>query len=266
MKSLSHIATGFLLFCTAFTLPLFAQETPPAITLPDVPYKVTMVFHQLDTDQWIYVHPERADSQYMPASTFKVPHSLIALETGVVQDTSQVFKWDGKKRGWSQWNRDHTLPSALKYSALWVYQEIARREGREAITEWIETYEYGTQELPGPIDMFWLNGALKISPRQQVEFLVKLYNEELPGDDRYQRMVKAMMQYDRPEDTYLHAKTGWGIDGDTNYGWFVGWTDSEEATWMFATLIESEEGGDDFRKDRMRLTLHALKQLGGWPE
>ena len=50
--------------------------------------------------QFVY-QPERAATRYSPASTFKIPHTLFALDAGVVRDAQQVFKWDGVPRSFT---------------------------------------------------------------------------------------------------------------------------------------------------------------------
>src|SRR5215218_7552184 len=61
---------------------------------------------------------ERAGTGFLPASTFKVPNSLIALETGVAADAdSTIFPWDRVVRDFDAWNQDHTLRSAIKVSS-----------------------------------------------------------------------------------------------------------------------------------------------------
>ena len=69
---------------------------------------------------------KRANQGFLPASTFKIPNSLIALDLGIVKDEHQVFKWDGQIRDIDNWNRDQTLITAMKYSVVPVYQEFAR--------------------------------------------------------------------------------------------------------------------------------------------
>src|SRR5688572_25077385 len=62
----------------------------------------------------ILVHdPARADRNFLPASTFKILNSLIALETGAVRDADELFRWDGVDRGSSGWNSDQTLRQAI---------------------------------------------------------------------------------------------------------------------------------------------------------
>ncbi len=91
----------------------------------------TFVGYKVDDYLIIASDKARSGEGKLPASTFKIPNSLIALETGVVQDPDKdVFKWDGTTRSIEAWNKDHTLRSALAVSAFPVFQEIARRIGR----------------------------------------------------------------------------------------------------------------------------------------
>src|SRR3977135_746217 len=89
---------------------------------------------------------ERSGEAMLPASTFKIPNSLIALETGVVGDPDKdVFPWDGVVRSIEAWNRDHTMRSAIAASAVPVYQEIARRIGAERMQKYVDLFEYGNR-------------------------------------------------------------------------------------------------------------------------
>src|SRR5260221_8767466 len=108
----------------------------------------------------------------LPASTFKIPNSIIALETGVVTDPDKdVFKWDGVTRSIEAWNRDHTMRSAIAASAVPVYQEIARRIGQERMQKYVDLLEYRNRDIGGRIHQFWPTGQLPHAPDQQIEFL-----------------------------------------------------------------------------------------------
>jgi len=90
----------------------------------------TFVGYKVDDYLIIASDKDRSGEAKLPASTFKIPSSLIALETGVVQDLDKdVFKWDGVTRSIEAWNRDHTMRTAIAASAVPVYQEIARSDG-----------------------------------------------------------------------------------------------------------------------------------------
>src|SRR6201992_4214618 len=124
---------------------------------------------------------DRSAEPKLPASTYKIPNSLIALETGVVQDPDKdVFKWDGVKRSIEAWNKDHTMRTAIAASAVPVYQEIARRIGQERMQKYVDLLEYGNRNIGGGIDQFWLTGAMRIEPVQEIDFLDRLRRGRVP--------------------------------------------------------------------------------------
>lgn len=115
-----------------------------------------------------------------PASTYKIPHALIGLETGVVTATS-VEKWDGTNDAHqAKWNQDHTVLSAMKPSVLWFFQKMAPRIGAARAKVWLDRFEYGNRDTSGPVDRYWVNGTLRISPDEQLAFLRKFYDGTLP--------------------------------------------------------------------------------------
>ena len=135
----------------------------------------TFVGYRVDEYLIIASDKERSGEGKLPASTFKIPNSLIALETGVVADPDKdVFKWDGVKRSIEAWNQDHTMRSAIAVSAVPVYQEIARRIGEARMQKYVDLLEYGNRNIGGGIDQFWLTGDLRIDPIQQIDFVDRL--------------------------------------------------------------------------------------------
>src|SRR4029453_18482408 len=142
----------------------------------------TFVAYKVDDYLIISSDKVRSSEGKLPASTFKIPNSLIALETGVVEDPDKdVFKWDGVTRSIEAWNKDHTLRSAIAVSAVPVYQEIARRIGAERMQKYLDLMEYGNRDIGGGIDQFWLTGNLRIDPIQQIDFVDRLRRGVLPG-------------------------------------------------------------------------------------
>ena len=125
----------------------------------------TFVAYKVDDYLIIASDKVRSGEGKLPASTFKIPNSIIALETGVVEDPDKdVFKWDGVTRSIEAWNKDHTLRSAIAVSAVPVYQEIARRIGAERMQKYVDLFDYGNRDIGGGIDQFWLTGNLRIDP------------------------------------------------------------------------------------------------------
>src|SRR5205814_10594442 len=87
----------------------------------------TFVGYKVDDYLIIASDKVRSGEAQLPASTFKIANSVIALETGVVADPDKdIFKWDGVTRSIEAWNKDHTLRSAIAVSAVAVYEEIER--------------------------------------------------------------------------------------------------------------------------------------------
>jgi hypothetical protein len=124
----------------------------------------TFVGYKVDEYLVIASDKNRSEQAMLPASTFKIPNSVIALETGVVGDPDKdVFKWDGVVRSIEAWNRDHTLRSAIAASTVPVYQEIARRIGAERMQKFVDLFEYGNRDIGGGIDQFWLTGNLLLT-------------------------------------------------------------------------------------------------------
>lgn len=202
---------------------------------------------------WREYHPELTRQRYVPASTFKIPNSLIGLETGVLP---MSLEWDGVDRGNPDWNQEQTMTTAFKRSAAWYYQEMARRVGLPREKAWVEKLGYGNMELGTRVDRFWLDGPLKISPREQVEFLRRLHDGELPvKSTTRQAVIELMSQGDG-----LYAKTGWARIAGMSYGWYVGWVDRAKGPTYFALLLtQPDPVPDDFYQLRIRL---ARKVLG----
>jgi len=219
----------------------------------------TFLLYDLQTARSIGHRPDLWDSAYIPASTFKIFNALVALETGVIRDEQTVIPWDGIERSREEWNRDHTLASAFRVSAVWFYQELARRVGAERMQAFLDTVGYGNRKMGGPIDMFWLDGGLRITPRQQVDFLVRLFKNDLPFSSRTMALVRKIMVQEKTDAYILSAKTGWSDAEIPGVGWYVGYVERENGVFFFATEIQIRKPGDV--KARVSLTRTILSHL-----
>ena len=204
---------------------------------------------------------ERSGEGRLPASTFKIANSLIALETGVVQDPDKdVFKWDGVVRPIEAWNKDHTMRSAIAVSAVPVYQEIARRIGAERMQNFVDLLEYGNRNIGGGIDQFWLSGDLRIDPMQQVDFVDRLRRGVLPVGKRSQDLVRDILPVTKAGDATIHAKSGLTGPDRGSLGWMVGWAEKGDAQTVFALNLDCKE--PRHVADRMTLAQACLKDIG----
>jgi len=228
--------------------------------------KGAIVVYDLQTDTYHSNDFDWAKKGQLPASTFKIPNSMIALETGVVKDRQTEFKWDGQERAFKVWEKDMDFNTAFKVSCFPCYREIAQDVGVERMNTWITKLEYGSTITveSSNLDLFWVAGDWKVTPFQQIDFLRRLYHSKLPISKRTEEIVKELMINERGEDYVLRGKTGWSFNEENNNGWFVGYVEKGKALYFFATNIEPAEGFDmkDFPRIRKQITKEALAELG----
>ena len=196
----------------------------------------TLVLMKEGSGKMEVYNASRARTGYLPASTFKVLNSLIALETGVAGPET-VFLWDGKQHPVAAWNKDLTLREAFAASSVPVYQTIARSVGQERMSRSVEAVKYGNADIGGGVDTFWLEGNLRISAVEQVDFLQRLYRDQLPFSKKTMAVVKDIMAQDKGTDWVIRSKSGWAARVSPNIGWWVGWLERKGEVWFFALNI-----------------------------
>jgi beta-lactamase class D len=208
-------------------------------------------------------NPDRAKTRFVPASTFKIPHTLFALDAGAVRDEFQTFKWDQERREIAGWNQDQNLRSAMRHSVVWVYQGFARQIGERRERRYLKRIGYGNADASGGLDRFWIEGNLRVSALEQVAFLQRLYRNELPFRKEHQLLVKDIMVIEAGRDWRLRAKTGWAARLQPPVGWWVGWVERPDGAVFFALNIEMPNGGDDApkRESIARAVLTSLDAL-----
>src|SRR5882724_9687568 len=223
----------------------------------------TFVGYKVDDYLVIASDRNRSGEAKSPASTFKIPNSVIALETGVVGDPDKdVFTWDGVTRSIEAWNKDHTLRSAIAASAVPVYQEIARRIGAERMQKYVDLFEYGNGDIGGGIDQFWLTGNLRIDPVQQIDFVDRLRRGVLPVSRRSQELVRDILPVTKVGDATIRAKSGLlgAEQGKPSLGWMVGWVEKGSAHTVFALNLDVRE--PRHTAARMTLLQQCLTDIG----
>lgn len=206
--------------------------------------------------------------RFSPASTFKVPHALIGLDLGVVS-TDTEFKWDGKNRLIESWNRNHTLSSAIQVSAVWYFQELARRIGPERMQSALDGLGYGNRSIGDRIDAFWLNGRLQVSPAEQVALWHQLHRGSVPGSKTAIAQTLRITELGRTPRAVLRGKTGWfRKKGEPrNVGWLTGCVDPEvgdRERVCFALALFALEPFDHerFKAERFKTVGRLLAELG----
>lgn len=266
---------GGLSLATVAGAGIARTGTPPnGPAVPEVRNDLMAYFRQLDVDgcfalldadggRQVLVNARRAQTRLVPASTYKVAHSVIAFGTGAVRDPEQVQPYGGGRARFAQWERDMTLREAIAASNVPLYQGIARRIGMQRMQAWVDRLDYGNRQLGDRVDQFWLRGPLKISAAEQTRFLARLAKGKLPASERSQRWVREMMRVETTPQYAIYAKTGWAMDDGLSLGWWVGWVERAGRIHTFALNMDVPR--DELAAHRLPIAKAMLEDLGVLP-
>lgn len=273
---MKHVNTSFLLLSlvlafTSFVVCADQQTGTPSIPITQTNQALdelfseakvngTFVLYDVSANRVIIHDQARAEKRFIPASTFKVPNSLIGLATGAVADVDEIIPYGGKPQFLKIWEQDMGLRDAIKISNVPVYQELARRIGLERMRGNLELLDYGNKNIGSVVDRFWLDGPLKISAIEQTEFLARLAQGKLPLPADVQNSVQEITLLDEGDSWILHAKTGWSASSTPHIGWWVGWVVKNGGVFSFALNIDMPNKGDE--KKRIVLGKASLRILG----
>lgn len=221
-------------FLKAVLILLFAIK---CFALED--FNGSIVLYDTNKSQWNIINETDANTKFSPCSTFKILNSVISLEVGAVKDINETIKWDGQIREYSAWNCDQNMQSAIKNSTVWFYKELASRAGEQKMQAGVYAAHYGNMDTSQTLTNFWLgNGSLKISPKEQVEFLYKLFTYRLPFNSVNIDIVRQIiLQVDEPSYK-IYGKTG-SCGGN---GWFVGVLEKQHGDVYFAFHENNSSG------------------------
>lgn len=220
----------------------------------------TVIVENLSGSERYVSGAEGEDRAFLPASTFKIANTLIALEEGAIGSAEETIAWDGKDKGLPEWNKEQSIMTALPSSCVWFYQELARRIGNAAYLAWLKRLYYGNAKTGKDLDSFWLDGDLRITPRGQIAFLKQVYRQEFPFKGESYAALKKALTVKRSGASVLRAKTGWTMRVKPQTGWYVGWLETRDEAWFFAVRIDIR--GERDASFREKAALRALEGLG----
>ena len=244
-----------IFFLILLSINLFAWDKEVEEVFKKYKVEGTIVIESLNKKKIHIYNDKRASELFSPASTFKIPHSLIALNEGIVKKDS-VIVWDKKIREYESWNKDQTLLTAFKSSCVWCYQEFASKIGVEKYKKYLKELNYGNKKIGDDVTRFWLDESLEITTFEQIKFLKRFYTNNLPFKIEDINLLKEIMIDEKTSNYTIRSKTGW----EGRYGWYVGYVETKDDVWFFSTNIDTKSK-DDLPK-RKAITLEALKIKG----
>ena len=236
------------------------------------PASSALVIYRLEDEKVWASGGARIRERFTPASTSKIPHTLLAYETGAVTGPDEKFEWDGQKRFLDSWNEDQDFETAFRRSTVWIYQIVVPRIGAERLREGLAAFDYGNADIGGPemISRYWLEGPLAISATEQVKFLARLARRTLPLSAATYEQAIPVMELGRGEGWTLYGKTGWkDVEGQMDIGWYVGWVEQSAGdapgTYVFALNMDMP-GGVEQAPLRRPAVERALRSIGALPD
>jgi beta-lactamase class D len=234
-----------------------------AAAFADAGVQGTFVLYDVERDRYTVHDRARAGRRYVPASTYKIPNSLIALAVGSVESVDEVLPYGGKPARLKQWEQDMSLREAIKASNVPVYQELARRTGHARMREQLARIDYGNNDIGTVVDRFWLDGPLTISALEQARFLARLAQDRLPFPKEAMAAVREITLLERTPQYALHGKTGWSDAEGRDLGWWVGWVIKGGRVFAFALNLDIKSDADGPK--RVAVGRASLKALGVLP-
>ncbi len=246
-----------------FPLVAFAWEEKPEIgaLFKSAEVEGTFVLYDVTDDKMTGYNSARAETRYIPASTFKIANTLIGLSTGVVKSVDEELPYKGPAKPFIEaWGDDMSLRDAIAISNVPIYQELARRIGLKRMREGLAELHYGNQKVGNIIDRFWLDGPLKISASEQTEFLSKLVQGRLPISKSIQKSVRDIVLLETGKEWKLYGKTGWQNAPNPGIGWWIGWLENRGRLYVFALNLDITKAAD--APKRIELTKASLRLLG----
>lgn len=266
------------LLLAVFALCILAGPTPQALgktpafeESPDIAQlftqagvNATFVVYDVAAQKFSGYNATRATLRFIPASTFKIPNSLIGLTVGAVPDVETVFyRHDGTAKFLQSWEKDMGLREAIRVSNVPAYQELARRIGMERMRRSVQELDYGNAATGEAVDRFWLQGPLAISAVEQTRFLARLAAGTLPCPPQVQAAVRDICKLEEGEGWTLFGKTGLASAASPSIGWFVGWVARPEGVFAFALNMDITD--ERMLGQRITLAKNALRAASFLP-
>ena len=226
-------------------------------------YEGSFVLYDLKGDTWNIYDMEQATSRTSPNSTYKIYDALFGLEEGVITPNDSFMAWDKTDYPFEAWNRNQNLFSAMQSSVNWYFEEIDKQIGSSAIQDYIRKIRYGNEDVRNSRTAYWMQGALKISPVEQVELLAALHNNRFDFAPENIDAVKNSICLFSSESKTLYGKTGTGrVDGQDVNGWFVGFIETADNTYFFGSNIQAAENATGSKASEISLSI--LSPMGIW--
>ncbi|EOT24169.1 hypothetical protein C805_02381 [Eubacterium sp. 14-2] len=267
------LLSGFAPFISTYAAEVsyyqwdFSSENVSCIDLSTYfgEYEGSFVLYDLENDTWSIHDKEHATLRTAPNSTWKIYDALFGLEEGVITPENSFLAWNGENYPFEAWNADQTLQSAMNSSVNWYFQTVDEQLGASFVYNYIQEIGYGNENISGDLSTYWMESSLKISPIEQGELLTRLQNNSFGFAPENINAVKDAICLSSSAAGTFYGKTGTGrVDGQDVNGWFIGFVETADNTYFFATNISADS--DAAGGSATEITMSILSEMNIWKE
>ena len=226
-------------------------------------YEGSFVLYDLENDSWSIHDIDHATLRVAPDSTYKIYDALFGLEEDVITPEDSLIAWNGESYPFEAWNTDQTLQSAMASSVNWYFQSVDEQLGTADLYDYIKEIGYGNENMSGDFSTYWMESSLEISPVEQVELLIKLQNNSFDFSHENINAVKDAICLSSSDAGTFYGKTGTGrVDGQDVNGWFIGYIETADNTYFFATNIGADSNATG--SNATEITMSILSDMNIW--
>jgi bla regulator protein BlaR1 len=179
--------------------------------------------------------------------------------------------YDGTRYSNDTWNKDLNLKDAFKESCVWYYRKVIDHIGQDQVQKWLDKLEYGNCDISqwkgngmnslSSLNGFWLESSLKISPKEQVDILAKIFEGKTDFSKKNITILKEVMLTQQYGNISVYGKTGTGKNvntGNMDNGWFVGMFENNDERYYFAVHLIDEKRKDVWGPKAKEIALNII--------
>ena len=226
-----------------------------------------------ETNEIIAASGPDIDVRYSPCSTFKIALSLAGYDLEILKNAHEpIWPYDGSKVLFESHKTSQTPKTWMSFSVIWYSKVLAQQIGRSRLQSLLSQFAYGNQDLSGDgteegYKAAHLSSSLQISPKEQVMFLKRMVNADLPISGHANQMTREILFAQETSDGKLFGKAGSGFDSRGGLlGWYVGWFESEKGKHVFALLMKDLDSFPS-KEERQKIVIDFLhSRLSGTNE
>ena len=213
-------------------------------------------------DAYLYHNRAQTDSLFSPGETFYLPLILMGLHHQILADEKTIFNWDSVIYPNQNWNIAQDVEHAFKNNTPWFFKKLIKGIGHARMLNGLIQFNYGNRDTTGGLDRFWKEEGLKISPKQQIDFLRKLRNRKLDTKAISQDILKRISVVTDSLGCLIHQSIGFSTQSGENITWLVGYMETPCNTFYFSTCLQStSKTRSQLNKVVKKITYNVINEL-----